>query len=191
MQSQVLVALEQLYSDRQSPDLKATRKTAGIWLEAFQKTVLSLLPINFYLLKPAAWGAADSLIRSDNPALEIKLFAAQTFRQKVTPLTIPLISATHRSSMTMSNWSQHIDPPCEPLSLPCCWTTSKTGLPPSQPNWSSPLPTWPSSTPNGKTRSRTWWRSSMPKTRKPSPSYSTIWPCLPKKLAKVTNSQSM
>ncbi|GAB5592901.1 Nuclear import receptor [Umbelopsis nana] len=65
--SRVTEALNTLYSGQDS----AAKKEASQWLESFQKT-------------PDAWSAADYLIKADDSNLETKLFAAQTFRQKIT-----------------------------------------------------------------------------------------------------------
>ncbi|KAF1802852.1 armadillo-type protein [Mucor lusitanicus] len=65
--TRVLEALSSLYSttDRQS------NREASRWLEAFQK-------------KPEAWAVADYLIKLPDANLETRLFAAQTFKQKIT-----------------------------------------------------------------------------------------------------------
>ncbi|RCH81760.1 Nuclear import receptor, partial [Rhizopus stolonifer] len=65
--SRVLEALSSLYSstDRQ------TNREASRWLESFQK-------------KPEAWAVADYLLKSKDTNVETQLFAAQTFKQKIT-----------------------------------------------------------------------------------------------------------
>ncbi|KAK9762669.1 Nuclear import receptor [Basidiobolus ranarum] len=63
----VLQALSALYGNTDS----STKEEANIWLEDFQKTT-------------EAWTTADVLIRHDNVGLEARLFAAQTFRAKIT-----------------------------------------------------------------------------------------------------------
>ncbi|KAI9316196.1 armadillo-type protein [Dichotomocladium elegans] len=65
--TQVLEALSTLYS---SPDPQA-KKRANRWLDAFQK-------------QPEAWTTADYLLKSSDTNTETRLFAAQTFRQKIT-----------------------------------------------------------------------------------------------------------
>ncbi|CAO3616853.1 unnamed protein product [Cunninghamella blakesleeana] len=64
---QVLEALSALYSNTNSGGKKQALK----WLEAFQK-------------KSEAWQVADILINAENSNIETRLFAAQTFRQKIT-----------------------------------------------------------------------------------------------------------
>ncbi|ORX98968.1 ARM repeat-containing protein [Basidiobolus meristosporus CBS 931.73] len=63
----VLQALSALYGNTDS----ATKEEANIWLEDFQKTT-------------EAWTTADVLIRHEKVGLEARLFAAQTFRAKIT-----------------------------------------------------------------------------------------------------------
>ncbi|KAI8376491.1 armadillo-type protein [Radiomyces spectabilis] len=65
--AQVLTALSALYS---TGDPKSKRE-ASRWLENFQK-------------QPEAWSVADYLLNSTDSNLESRLFAAQTFRQKIT-----------------------------------------------------------------------------------------------------------
>ncbi|KAG2219346.1 hypothetical protein INT45_011254 [Circinella minor] len=64
---QVIEALSALYS---TPDPQA-KKQANKWLANFQK-------------QPEAWTTADYLLKADDSNTETRLFAAQTFRQKIT-----------------------------------------------------------------------------------------------------------
>ena len=78
---QVLTVIDTLFSS--SPTARITpakRKEADDWLKAFQKTVRS--PSHAHV-QPQAWEIADALISSESAPLEARLFAAQTFRQKV------------------------------------------------------------------------------------------------------------
>ncbi|KAI9273878.1 armadillo-type protein [Helicostylum pulchrum] len=65
--TRVLEALSSLYNstDRQS------NRDADRWLESFQK-------------KPEAWTVADYLLKAKDSNLQTRLFAAQTFKQKIT-----------------------------------------------------------------------------------------------------------
>ncbi|KAI8889030.1 ARM repeat-containing protein [Backusella circina FSU 941] len=65
--TRVLEALSTLYSatDRQ------TSREANRWLESFQK-------------KPESWQVADYLLKAEETNTEARLFAAQTFKQKIT-----------------------------------------------------------------------------------------------------------
>ncbi|KAI8147628.1 armadillo-type protein [Fennellomyces sp. T-0311] len=65
--AQVIEALSALYS---APDPQA-KKEASRWLDNFQK-------------QPEAWTTADYLLKADDSNTETRLFAAQTFRQKIT-----------------------------------------------------------------------------------------------------------
>ncbi|KAG0171417.1 Nuclear import receptor [Apophysomyces sp. BC1034] len=65
--AKVLEVLSTFYS---SGDTQA-KKDANRWLQEFQK-------------QPEAWGVADYLIKSKEANIETRLFAAQTFRQKIT-----------------------------------------------------------------------------------------------------------
>ncbi|KAL5032389.1 hypothetical protein BDV3_000966 [Batrachochytrium dendrobatidis] len=65
---QVLEALDALYNSKDNS--KYSRKEAGIWLETFQKT-------------STAWSISDSIVRQSNVPSEARLFAVQTFRQKI------------------------------------------------------------------------------------------------------------
>ncbi|KAI7906612.1 armadillo-type protein [Cokeromyces recurvatus] len=63
----VLEALSSLYSSTN----RQTNREASRWLEGFQK-------------KPEAWAVADYLLKSKDSNFETRLFAAQTFKQKIT-----------------------------------------------------------------------------------------------------------
>ncbi|KAI9480494.1 MAG: armadillo-type protein [Benjaminiella poitrasii] len=63
----VLEALSSLYSSTN----RQTNREASRWLESFQK-------------KPEAWGVADYLLKLKESNYETRLFAAQTFKQKIT-----------------------------------------------------------------------------------------------------------
>ncbi|KAH6560059.1 hypothetical protein BASA50_003202 [Batrachochytrium salamandrivorans] len=65
---QVLEALDAFYNFKAGTGSAA--KDAGLWLETFQKT-------------PAGWSISDSIIRQATLPTEARLFAAQTFRQKI------------------------------------------------------------------------------------------------------------
>lgn len=65
--ARVLEALSSLYNSNGRQE----SREANRWLESFQK-------------KPEAWGVADFLLKSKDSNLETRLFAAQTFKQKIT-----------------------------------------------------------------------------------------------------------
>lgn len=105
----VLQALESLY---RNPD-KAAKEQANAWLQDFQKTVCmknvlraseKLLLIWSYRLvcvhQPEAWQTANSLLLAQDLPIEPRLFAAQTFRTKVSVIEV-LIStpATDRRTI--------------------------------------------------------------------------------------------
>jgi transportin-3 len=74
---QVKNALTTLY------DIKATtstqRRSANKWLEQYQKTV----SFTFSDHQPQAWSISQELLLSQSSTTEQRLFAAQTFRQKI------------------------------------------------------------------------------------------------------------
>lgn len=105
----VLQALESLYRD---PD-KAAKEQANAWLQDFQKTVCMknalrlgekpLLIWSYRLVcvqQPEAWQTANSLLLAQDLPIEPRLFAAQTFRTKVSVIEV-LIStpATDRRTI--------------------------------------------------------------------------------------------
>ncbi|KAL1917318.1 uncharacterized protein VTP21DRAFT_4974 [Calcarisporiella thermophila] len=63
---QLTEALSALYTGD-----RATKERANTWLEEFQKT-------------PEAWSISDTILQSNASSTEIRLFAAQTFRTKIT-----------------------------------------------------------------------------------------------------------
>jgi transportin-3 len=104
----VLTALDALYN---KPE-KSVKDEANTWLQNFQKTVSGRIKLIIswsmiradnllcLCLQPEAWETANALLLSQDLPLESRIFAAQTFRNKVSCLggvVLPTVILTYQT----------------------------------------------------------------------------------------------
>lgn len=80
-ESEVLGALAVLFGAQTDPN---QRREANKWLEEFQKT-------------SGAWQVCDAIINNNTQPIDARLFAAQTFRQKVEYDLLQLPESAHEN----------------------------------------------------------------------------------------------
>ena len=77
---QVIQLVQSLFSIHPQASISPQqRKDADKWLRKFQETVISFSS----QIQTDAWSVADQIINDENAPTEARMFAAQTFRQKV------------------------------------------------------------------------------------------------------------